>query len=139
MKKMKNTCIVKASVLFLATLMVLSSIVVIADTSEAPMFSTVVSADTSEAVTSPTSLEEVYLGYDMDTNTNSIGLSSGGTFEAAIRLTIDELAMYEGYEITAIRIHHGYAADPNDEVHEFILKVYQTTNPVNPGCGAKSL
>ena len=126
--------IVKAGVLLIASLMILSSVAVTADTYETPELSLAVSDTESVATVGPTSFDEVYLGYDMDTNVNAIGLTSGGSMEAAIRLTAaDELPIYEGYEITAIKFHHGYAAGGSEPPHTATLKIYETTNPANPG------
>jgi hypothetical protein len=51
---------------------------------------------------------EEWLGFDDGTAVNSIGLTAGGTFQYAIRLTPDELAEYGGYYITSVKRHHGW-------------------------------
>jgi hypothetical protein len=51
---------------------------------------------------------EAWLGFDDGTAVNSLGLTAGGTFEYAIRLTPDELAAYDGYGITSVKRHHDY-------------------------------
>ena len=51
---------------------------------------------------------EDWLGFDDGTAVNSIGLTSGGTFQYAIRLTPDELAEYAGSVINSVKRHHDY-------------------------------
>jgi len=49
-----------------------------------------------------------WLGFDDGTAVNALGLTSGGTFQYAIRLTPTELAAYAGYGITSVKRHHDY-------------------------------
>jgi len=62
---------------------------------------------TVKKITSPAQgRDDVYLHFDDGTNYNSIGLTSGGTFEAGIRLTPTELADYAGDTIDLIHAHY---------------------------------
>jgi hypothetical protein len=51
---------------------------------------------------------EAWLGYDDGTAVNALGLTAGGTFEYAIRLTPTELADYGGYGITSVKRKHDW-------------------------------
>ena len=124
----------KAGVWLIAALMVLSTVLVTADTSEEqePIFIEA-TQNGEEIITSENfhPLESlIYLYYDSDTNVDAIGLTSGGNMEAAARFTPDELTPYDGWELTTVRWHHGYTSSPP---HDVIIKIYETTNPTNPG------
>lgn len=72
-----------------------------------------------------------WLGYD-GPNDNAIGLTSGGTFEGAIRLTPTELSGYDGYVISVVKFHHGMAGSTPHE-HSGNIKIYEGDTPTSPG------
>jgi hypothetical protein len=76
--------------------------------------------------------EENWIHFDDGTNVNAIGLTNGGTWEGAIRITPTELIEYDGYEITAVRWHHGQEPFPEPE-HSGNIKVYDAGTATNPG------
>ena len=59
-----------------------------------------------EAIISNDGSENSIYYYDPDTLSGAFGLVDGGTFEAAIRLTPDELSGYEGWVLIAARFYH---------------------------------
>jgi hypothetical protein len=73
---------------------------------------------------------EEYLHYDDGTNVNALGLTAGGTFEYAIRLTPDELAGYGSKSIVSVRRHHGYTSD---FYMEGKMKIYGHGSQSEPG------
>jgi len=73
---------------------------------------------------------EEWLGFDDGTAVNSLGLTSGGTFQYAIRLTPDELAEYDDYEISSIKRHHGYTTDFTMSGK---VKIYEHGTSTKPG------
>lgn len=58
---------------------------------------------------------------------SAIGLSAGGTFEGAIRLTPTELGPYTGWDIIAIVFRHYESSLDN------VVKVYDNGTPTSPG------
>ena len=75
---------------------------------------------------------ENWIHFDDGTNVNAIGLTAGGTWEGAIRITPTELAEYDGYEITGVRWHHGQAPFPTPQ-HSGNIKVYDAGTSTQPG------
>jgi hypothetical protein len=69
--------------------------------------------DTAIEVESPTlgAEPETWLHFDDGVGVNALGLTAGGTFEYAIRLTPDELADYDGSVISTVKRFHGYTSD----------------------------
>jgi hypothetical protein len=69
--------------------------------------------DAAIEVGSPTASREpeAWVHFDDGTNANAIGLTAGGTFQYAIRLTPDELAEFGGDAIQVVRRYHGYTTD----------------------------
>ncbi len=59
---------------------------------------------------------------------NSIGLTSAGTWEGAIRMTPAELGAYAGWEIVAIKFYH-YDTTPLNNV----IKIYDNGSSTQPG------
>ena len=73
------------------------------------------------------SREEATIHYD-GPNSNAIGLTAGGTWEAAIRLTPEELGPYNGWQLISVLFYH------NDEViHSGQLKIYGAGTLSEPG------
>jgi hypothetical protein len=62
------------------------------------------------------------------TTYNAIGLTSGGTFEYGIRLTIDELAAYAGDNLSAIVWNSYDGSSPTG-----VVKVYDAGSSTQPG------
>ena len=58
-----------------------------------------------------TNFDPDWIHFDDGTTVNAIGLTAGGSWEGAIRITPTELVGYDGYEITAVRWHHGAASN----------------------------
>ncbi|KAA0001778.1 MAG: hypothetical protein FE044_04010, partial [Thermoplasmata archaeon] len=73
-----------------------------------------------------------WVHYDGD-NANAIGLTSPGTWEAAIRLTPTELAPYDGANLTTIMWHQGYEANPDTDVYNPTVKIYAGGTSDHPG------
>ena len=71
-----------------------------------------------------------WIHFDDGTTVDSIGLVAGGTWEGAIRITPAELADYDGYEVTAVRWHHGSTSSPP---HSGTIKIYDAGTPTAPG------
>jgi len=59
---------------------------------------------------------------------NSIGLTSAGTWEGAIRMTPTELGAYAGWNIVAVKFYH-YDTSPLNNV----IKIYDNGSAVQPG------
>jgi hypothetical protein len=66
-------------------------------------------------------------------NSNSIGLTSGGTFEGAIRLSPTELAAYDGQQITTVSYHHGSDYNPSEPATNGYFKFYGPGTATQPG------
>jgi hypothetical protein len=77
-------------------------------------------------------LAEEWLHYDDGTCTNSIGLTNGGTFEGAIRLTPDELGAYNGWYLNTVKFYHG-APGYDQPQHSGTIKIYGQGTDVKPG------
>ncbi|MCF8302127.1 MAG: T9SS type A sorting domain-containing protein [Bacteroidales bacterium] len=66
-----------------------------------------------------------WIHYDDGTNFNSIGGTSGGTMEVAIRFDTDQLQDYDGMKLTKIRFF------PNGFTADYQLKVWTGENAAN--------
>ena len=60
--------------------------------------------------------------------TGAIGLTDGGTFEAAIRLTPDELGPYDGWELISALFYHWESG-----MHSGQIKIYGAGSSSEPG------
>jgi hypothetical protein len=78
-------------------------------------------------------LDTDWIHFDDGTNVNAIGLTNGGTFEFAIRITPAELAGYDGYELTVVRWHHGYGGGSPQPPHSGTIKIYDAGTSSSPG------
>ena len=128
--KTKNTQLKGAIVLLLAAVMILSTTAVSAKT---PFTA---SAQTSKNLTASapsTMSRDTYLHYDDGTNQNSIGLTAGGTFESAIRLTPTELGGYANYVIDQVHIHYGYPEGNPGTALSAQVKIYDAGTSTTPG------
>lgn len=107
--KIRKNILGKAGVLLLAAVFIFSSTAVMADTMEPTTFS----AENAEAVmgnmgTLPRDEEEISY-YDPDTLTSAVGIQGGTApyyWQSAIRLTQDELATYDGWDLIAVTVAH---------------------------------
>jgi len=126
-KKIKEAC-----VLLIAAFLVLSTSVVMANTTEELVAKTITKTITIPRL--PLSMdEEALFFYDSGTfPTTGVGLQ-GGTppyhWKTAIRLTSDELAQYAGWNVTAVRIYHGEEALE----HWGDIIIYDEGTPIQPG------
>jgi hypothetical protein len=59
-----------------------------------------------------------------------IGLTSGGTFEGAIRITPSELARYQGWNLIAAQV---FISNDDGSEHRGNLKIYEQGSPIHPG------
>jgi hypothetical protein len=66
-------------------------------------------------------------------NANSIGLTSGGTFEGAIRLSPTELAPYDGQQITTVKYCHGMLSGSGEPATDGFFKFYGPGTTTQPG------
>ena len=75
---------------------------------------------------SPLSSEEDTIHYDSE-NCGAIGVTGGGTFEGAIRLTPEELGPYDGWDIISVLFYY-YTGDETG-----MVKIYGQGIPSSPG------
>ena len=125
-------------VLPIATVMMLSTVAVTANTNdESPEFmlaSTGNNDGTNNIIGSILQREQTntfdpdWIHFDDGTNVQAIGLTAGGTFEGAIRITPAELAGYDDYELTAVRWYHG-----DEPQHSGNIKIYSAGTSTTPG------
>jgi len=73
-----------------------------------------------------------WLHYDDGTNYNAIGLTTGGTWEWAIRLTPTELGPYDGCTLTTVKFHHGYVSG-SPSTNSGNIKIYDAGGGGGPG------
>ncbi len=66
-------------------------------------------------------------------NANSIGLTSGGTFEGAIRLTPTELAAFDGWTLKSVKYTHGMLSGSGEPATDGYMKVYGPGTATAPG------
>ena len=76
---------------------------------------------------SPLPIEEDTIHYDGE-NDGGIGLTDGGTYEAAIRLTPTELAPYNGWQLISVLFYHWESG-----THSGQLKIYEAGTASEPG------
>lgn len=91
-----------------------------------------------EEITSPSPSEKrgasttTWLHYDDGNNEDALGLVGGGTFEFGIRLTPEELGIYDDYEISTVRYHHGWEGG-SPFYMQGAIKIYEAGTPTQPG------
>jgi len=66
-------------------------------------------------------------------NYNSIGLTTGGTFEGAIRLTPTELAPFDGNQIVSVKYCHGMLSGSGEPATDGYMKIYGPGTATAPG------
>lgn len=83
-----------------------------------------------ERIIQPTTLDftGVWLYYDLGETGEGVGLTTGGTFESAIRLTPEELGQYDAWDLTVVRFYHS-----GESIHQGIIKIYQEGTQNHPG------
>ena len=132
MKQVTSKNVLKrASVLLTAIVMVLSTVAVTADTNESPELM-LADADYISQPQQTNTFDPDWIHFDDGTNTNAIGLTSGGTFEFAIRITPDELVGYDACGLTTVKWHHGMVGHPQPS-HSGIIKIYDAGTSKKPG------
>jgi hypothetical protein len=119
-----------AGVLLLSALMLFSASAVTANTTKQSLSITKYTGHGSSSFV-PT-MDDAWLHYDDGTCVNSIGLTSGGTFEGAIRLTPTELGPYNGWYLTEIKFFHG-APGYDQPSHSGMIKIYGAQSATHPG------
>jgi len=72
-----------------------------------------------------------WLYYDTGGADNAYGMDDK-TWETAIRLTPDELAGYNNFNITAVKFYHGYEG-ASEPAHSGQIKIYEGNTPTSPG------
>lgn len=136
MKKIgRNKTINEAVVLSIVAILIFSSVVVMADTSENNEIQFVITGS-YEHHTIPEKLrDEVFLSF-YDPNTagdNAVGLTAGGTFEYAIKLTPEEIQGYIDHEVIAIQFFH-YLCCGSQTSHSGEINFYdEGSTPTLPG------
>ncbi len=124
----------KAGVISIITIMVLSTMAVMANTQEDEHIITFTHSRIYDVFNDdyPRPLGEETIRFDDGTTYTAIGLTNDGTFEAAIRITPDELASYEGFELIAVQFFHAV----NDSIgleHSGNVKIYDAGTASSPG------
>ena len=131
MKELQCKRILKeAGVLLIAAVMVLSTVAVSANTNDESPELMLAGADDISSLRQTNAFDPDWIHFDDGTTVSAIGLTAGGTFEGAIRITPAELAGYDGYELTAVRWHHGYTSSPP---HSGTIKIYDAGTSTHPG------
>ena len=74
-----------------------------------------------------------WLHYDDGTCENALGLTAGGELYEAIRLTPTELSGYDGYEITQIKVMHGWPSGTPQPQHSARLLIWEEGTTTEPG------
>jgi len=124
---MRETC-----VLLLATLMILSTVVVSSDTNNDTPEIILAGADYISKSQQTNTFDLDWIHFDDGTNVNAVGLTASGTFEFAARFTPDELEDWGGYQISVVRHHHGWSGD-----EPFLMlgniKIYGEGTSTQPG------
>jgi len=135
-KKMKNMqhkkILKRACVLLIAVTMILSMVAMSTGTND--QSPTLMMADT-DYVSHPqqtNTFDPDWIHFDDGMNVNALGLTQGGTFEFAARFTPDELADWGGYQILAVRHHHGWV-DGSSFWMKGNIKIYEEGTSTQPG------
>jgi len=85
-----------------------------------------------ENITQPSlsdeSLGSEWLYFHTGYSNEAIGLTSGGTYEAAMRLTPDELGDYDRWKIASVKWYHHETG-----VHSGNIKIYEAGTSTQPG------
>jgi len=79
-----------------------------------------------------TGFEPQWIHFDDGIYNTAIGLTAGGTYEAAIRITPDELEDLDGYTLTSVKFYHHVTSGTN-EIHSGNIKIYEAGTASEPG------
>ena len=135
-EKMKETISKKmkeAGILLIASVIVLSTVAVTADTNDqSPTLIMLAGKDYISHSQQTNTFDSDWIHFDDGTNVNAIGLTAGGTMEWAARFTSDELVDLAGYQISVVRYHHSWATGPPFEMSGNI-KIYEEGTSIKPG------
>ena len=130
MKEMINRKILKESVVLLVMTVLVSAAAVTADTmderSSGTMFSKVVTDCRMNM------FDDNWIHFDDGDPANSIGLTNGGTYEAAIRITPNETGGHDGWSITVVKFYH-FVLFGTNETHSGNIKIYEGGTSTEPG------
>ena len=126
----KKNVLKNASVLLIAVALVLSTVAVTADTNESPEL--MLAGEDYISQPQQTNTFADWIHFDDGTNVNAIGLTQGGTFEFAIRITPTELAGYDAWGLTTVKWHHGMTSNPQPS-HSGTIKIYDAGTSTKPG------
>ena len=132
---MKNNKFWKeAIVLLIAVTMLFSTFTVTADTElQKPQLSALnINSETLQKQKETLSFDRGWLYYHNGFNNNAIGLIEGGTFEAAIRFTPDELGAYCDCKLSVVKFYH-YVYLGSSDTHACSLKIYEEGTATEPG------
>jgi len=73
-------------------------------------------------------LDEDGIYFDDGINSDGIGCSGGGTFEAGIRITSAELEGYDNWHLSAVKFYHAAYG-----IHSGNIKIYEAGTSIEPG------
>jgi hypothetical protein len=74
-----------------------------------------------------------WLHYDDGTCENALGLTSGGELTEAIKFTPSELSGYDGYEISRVRVMHGWPEGTPQPSHDGYVRIWEEGTSSQPG------
>jgi hypothetical protein len=138
MKRRKNF-LKEAIFLLIAVTMVLSTVAVTADTEKSQKTNTLaIVTNSNDNFQQQKSRQEItsrgsgWLYYHNGYNNNAIGLTAGGTYEAAIRFTPTELTGLCDCKLSVVRFYH-FVFGGTSETHSCTLKIYEEGTPTEPG------
>ena len=128
MNEINKKILKEAGVLLVIAVMVLSTVVT-ADTMNDQSLSMFSKLDADGTLQPPMNMfDEDWIHFDDGVNSGAVGLTSGGTFEGAIRITPDELGDYDGWQLTAVKFCHYDAG-----IHSGSIKIYAAGTSTSPG------
>jgi len=116
-------------VLLIAAVMVLSTVVVTADTNDESEFM-LVSADIPQPQQTNT-FDPDWIHFDDGTPVNAFG-TSANKIEGGIRITPDELGNYDGWNLVAVKWYHPVASGTSQS-HSGNIKIYDAGTSTTPG------
>lgn len=134
-KKNRKNILKGAVVLLIVAVMVFSSTATMANTEESqkPLSSAIdTSGETVQTQTETVSFDRGWLYYHTGFDNNGVGLTAGGTYEAAIRFTPAELGAYCNCELTVVKFYHYVFAGTSD-THACNLNIYEEGTATTPG------
>lgn len=135
MKNSHKKNILTASSLLIIIIMILSTVIVNADYYEFKFPISVSNNNISNYEDNDQqflSNTEITIKFYNQVGLWAVGIDPPGIFEGAIRITSDELSLYEGWVLTAVRFYHN-VVDGTSETHSGNIKIYDGGNSSNPG------